>query len=464
MPAAQRGQLGVALGPGRSAASRASRRSGERELEVRRAPPAPPARRPGPPRPRGPGVPAGLGARRGPRAPGRRPGRGRRRGRRGPGPAPRRCGRRGGPPSRSARPSLAGSSSRSRAAVSGSGVARRPAPRTRPLEPLLELGEGRPVGLQRLAGRGRSSGPAARPRRGGAGLGAELAELLGDRRHPGVGLVELVERACTSRDASCAAPRRATGARSGPGRSGDRPRPAGLRPRRPRPAPRAGSARGRAAGGVVARRARRRRAVTAMRPGRRTPPTRGGCQVARRRRRRRAAGTRAGRRASGASTRSSAARAPAGSDRAVGVRRVGGAADQQADPAGVVGLEQAEPPRPPPGPATATASAAAPSAAATAVSYPGVDGEQRGDRAEHAGEPVARGEQRAGAVLAGSPSSSASRRATSAARSRSASRSSSRSSASRSSAAARRSAASSCVGVEVLLARVEPGDLGLQAR
>ena len=59
---------------------------------------------------------------------------------------------------------------------------------------LLELGEGGPVGVQLLDGGGDRALQPLGLAAGRAGLGAELAELLGDGGHPGVRLVQPVQR------------------------------------------------------------------------------------------------------------------------------------------------------------------------------------------------------------------------------------------------------------------------------
>ena len=128
----------------------------------------------------------------------------------------------------------------------------------------------------------------------------------------------------------------------------------------------------------------------------------------------------------------------------IGVVVRGGGVDQQPDPAGVVVLEQ-------PDRGLGRAEVADHDRVGGRAERggdrgleAGLDGEQGGDRAEHAGEPVAGGEQGAGAVLAGQAQLQRLLAGDCrAARSRSASRSSSRSPVTLSSAAASRSAASS---------------------
>ncbi len=75
----------------------------------------------------------------------------------------------------------------------GLGVVRPGGARRRCRVPLGELGQRGPVGLEGLGcGRDRALDPLGLAA-GGAGLGAELAQLLGHRRHPGVRLVQAVE-------------------------------------------------------------------------------------------------------------------------------------------------------------------------------------------------------------------------------------------------------------------------------
>ena len=97
------------------------------------------------------------------------------------------------------------------------------------------------------------------------------------------------------------------------------------------------------------------------------------------------------------------------------------------------------------------------------VLVPRLHREQRGERAQQAGQPLPRGQQRAGAVLRRRrPSSSASRRAASLPRSCSALALGAAASASRSSATARAAAAASC-SASRLLAHVDARDARLEA-
>ena len=245
-PAADGAQLGVPLGPGRLGALAGLGRAGQRVLQVGERGLRGQRDLAAPPRPRGPGAlrrACGPGPVR--RAPGRRPGPAGRPGRPAPGPAPRRCAPRAGPRPRPAgrpgRPPRARRAARCRARASSSAVA----DCCRGGVPLLELGQRRPVGRRAAstAGRDRALQPLGLAA-GGAGLGAELAELLGHGRHPGVGLVQPVQGGLhvPGRDGLLvhAPPAARTAARSS--RCAGLAEPGG-RPRRPRPAPRAGSAR-----------------------------------------------------------------------------------------------------------------------------------------------------------------------------------------------------------------------------
>ena len=134
---------------------------------------------------------AGHAPGRGPAARSRRPGAGRRRGRPGPGPAPPACAARAGRPSRPPRASRASSASRSRSAGSGSVVV---GGLRRSGEPLLQLGQPRHIAVPGLLG---ASDRLAQPLGlvvGGPGGRAELAELLGQRRHRRVRLVQPGQR------------------------------------------------------------------------------------------------------------------------------------------------------------------------------------------------------------------------------------------------------------------------------
>ena len=286
--AAQRGDLGVALGPGPLGRLPGLRRSGERVLEVRQR------------RLRrqrdvlrhrglaGPALPTGLGAGAGLPLLGGGPGQGVGAAGEGPGPLLPRPDGEAGPPSRSGgrawpapRAGPRGGVGLEEVRLVGRLLGRGP-------EPLLELGEGRPVGLQRLAGPGdRASRRSASPRAAracapswpscSATADIRASDSCSWSRAP-----------CTSRDASACSSGERLDREADPVDAGDRPRPAGCglvdRGLHLEQARRAG----RAAGGVVAR---QHVAVAGDRDegrvgGHRRP---GGCQVARRRRRRRAA-------------------------------------------------------------------------------------------------------------------------------------------------------------------------------
>ena len=138
--------------------------------------------------------------------------------------------------------------------------------------PLLELGQRGPVGVQLLDRGGDRPVQPLGLAAGRAGLRAELAELLGDGGHPGVRLVQPVQRGLRRRGS-----RAACSSRRGLQREPDPLDPvagldqAGTRPRRRRPAPRAGSAwwpsrRRRARGRARRRRGDRHQAGCATRP------------------------------------------------------------------------------------------------------------------------------------------------------------------------------------------------------
>ncbi len=238
---------------------------------------------------------------------------------------------------------------------------------------------------------------------GRAGLGAELAELLGDGGHPGVRLVQPVQRGLH-------VPGRRAPAR--PARSAGRTRTRSIRwPASTRRAPASSTAACTSSRlGVVAeppaarsRPSRSPSAVTATRPGRASTSCRA---IVRSSATTTSASSRvtADRRTSGTETTSRAARVPAGRS---------GRLPSCWPSAGPV-LPTSRPTRPAssslssriaasaaPTSLTATASATDPSAAAIAVSKPDSTREQRGDRTEDAGEAVAGGQHGAGAVLAG---------------------------------------------------------------
>ena len=113
-----------------------------------------------------------------------------RRGRAARGRAPRRCAAPAAPPSRPVRAVRAASTRRSRSSASGSSSGASSARG----QPGLELGEPGQVLLAGLLGLGDGPLEPVGLAPGGAGLRAELAELLGHRGQRGVGLVQLGQR------------------------------------------------------------------------------------------------------------------------------------------------------------------------------------------------------------------------------------------------------------------------------
>ena len=386
---AQHGQLRSRSAPGLLGRARWPRQPGPASAPGGRGQPARPARPHGRPPPPGPGGPGGP--RPGPRssrswaaAAGQRVG--------APGECPdpllARCAGRAGRPSRPAgrlrRPA--------RARRGGScPVRRRPAPLGGG-QPLLELGQHRP-GPRRAppaAAAAERSSRSDSPRRTGPARRADRAA----RRPPpsGVGLVQPVQRRLHVAGGDGLLVQRRRQLRRAAARGGVRPRRAGW----PTSSTAACTssrlgATGRAARGAVAARGCRRRGSLRDSPGcacdqrraaARSPP----------RPRRRAARPRAAAARAGRGTRTAPACAPAGRSPAAAASVAAVRLDQQTGPAAVVALEQADRGAAPPARSTRRPRRRPPTERRRDRGLvPVLDGEQRGDGAEHAGEPVAGG-------------------------------------------------------------------------
>ena len=330
-----RRQRCLGLGPRRLRRARSSAGQGHRPLD--RAGPVPGRGVDG----RGGLRPRGASARGGPApAPGpalvpRRPAAARRPDRPGPAPAPPSCAAPAGRPSRRAG-RRASSASRSRTAGSGSTSSARLG-----RSAALQLSQPGEIAVARLFG-GAIACAAARPRPGRAGRRAQLPELLGDRRHRRVRLVQPGQRHLDGRAASRALLQLALGEPEPLGACGW-PRPAAPRRRRSRPGPRSGWAGPTSRPRRSARRARRRRGSP--------PPVRhGGDQrPGRRRGRRRRPPCAAPADGAGEARRAPSRRRPR-SARPAGsagqslelLRRPSRTAEQQPGPAEILGLEMRE--------------------------------------------------------------------------------------------------------------------------